>query len=95
MIGRPISITLNPKHFNFHLHITWLCAHSLWADVWVQWVDQGYYAELSVSDVKDEIFDMVKPKHELEITRQELIECKVAGSIHAPHDRGKIIVFSR
>lgn len=30
-----------------------------------------------MGDVKDEIFDMVKPKEELKITLKELIDCKV------------------
>ena len=45
----------------------------------LQWVDHGYYSELSVGDIKDEIFDMVKPEDELAITLQELIDCKVSA----------------
>ena len=37
----------------------------------------GYYSELSVGDIKDEIFDMVKPKEDLKITLQELLDSKV------------------
>lgn len=40
-------------------------------------MDLGYYSELSIGDIKDEIFDMVKPKDPLCITLQELIDCKV------------------
>ena len=42
-----------------------------------QWVNLGYYSELSVGDIKDEIFDMVKPKEDLKITLQELLDSKV------------------
>mmetsp|Transcript_26718 Transcript_26718/g.75056 ORF Transcript_26718/g.75056 Transcript_26718/m.75056 type:complete len:460 (-) Transcript_26718:344-1723(-) len=50
-------------------------------EIYKMWVDHGYYAELSVGDVKDEIFDMVKPEDELAITLQELIDCKVGGTV--------------
>jgi len=50
-------------------------------EIYKMWVDLGYYAELSIGDIKDEIFDMVKPKDPLAITLQELIECKVGGTI--------------
>jgi len=50
-------------------------------EIYKMWVDLGYYSELSIGDIKDEIFDMVKPKDPLCITLQELIDCKVGGTI--------------
>ena len=39
----------------------------------------GYYADLKIGDVKDEIFDMIKPKEDLKITLKELLDSEVKG----------------
>lgn len=40
--------------------------------IYKMWVDCGLYPELSVEDVKDEVFDMAQPQHPLHITIQDL-----------------------
>ena len=37
------------------------------------WVAAGQYAELCVEDVKDELFDIVRPAHPLRITAADLL----------------------
>lgn len=41
--------------------------------VHVLWVAAGQYAELCVEDVKDELFDIVRPAHPLRITAADLL----------------------
>ena len=36
---------------------------------------------VSVADVKDEIFDMVQPRHPLRITLKDLVRCSVGDTI--------------
>ena len=40
--------------------------------IYKMWVECGLYPELSVEDVKDEVFDMAQPKHPLHITSHDL-----------------------
>lgn len=40
--------------------------------IYKMWVECGLYPELSVEDVKDEVFDMAQPTHLLHITIQDL-----------------------
>ena len=41
--------------------------------IYEMWVACGQYAELSIEDVKDEIFDLVQPADPLHITLQDLL----------------------
>lgn len=40
--------------------------------IYKMWVECGLYPELSVEDVKDEVFDMAQPKYPLHITTHDL-----------------------
>lgn len=46
--------------------------------IYKMWVDCGLYPELSVEDVKDEVFDMAQPKDPLHITSRDLQVMSVA-----------------
>jgi len=45
-----------------------------------RWSDEGL-CDLRIADVKDEIFDMVKPKDIDRITLKDLIDCKQGGTV--------------
>lgn len=45
-----------------------------------KWIQVGNY-ELCTEDIRDEIWDMVKPVDPLRITLSDLIACKQGGSI--------------
>ncbi|KAK9830587.1 hypothetical protein WJX81_001917 [Elliptochloris bilobata] len=45
------------------------------------WVAAGQYPELSVEDVKDELFDIVRPAHPLRITAADLLASSMAGTV--------------
>lgn len=42
---------------------------------------EGGNYELMIEDVKDEIFDMVKPQDPLRITLEDLVECKQGDTV--------------
>ena len=49
-------------------------------DVHQKWIEGGNY-ELCIEDVRDEIWDMVKPTDPLKITLQDLLVCKQGGTV--------------
>lgn len=49
-------------------------------DVHQKWIDGGNY-ELCIEDVRDEIWDMVKPGDPLKITLADLLSCKQGGTV--------------
>jgi serine/threonine-protein phosphatase 2A regulatory subunit B'' len=49
-------------------------------DVHQKWIEGGNY-ELCIEDVRDEIWDMVKPANPLRITLSDLLSCKQGGTI--------------
>ncbi|KAJ6904238.1 hypothetical protein NC651_021389 [Populus alba x Populus x berolinensis] len=54
--------------------------HSLFRDVHQKWIEGGNY-ELCIEDVRDEIWDMVKPADPLSITLADLLACKQGGTV--------------
>uniref|UniRef100_A0A1J3E668 Putative serine/threonine-protein phosphatase 2A regulatory subunit B'' subunit TON2 n=1 Tax=Noccaea caerulescens TaxID=107243 RepID=A0A1J3E668_NOCCA len=54
--------------------------HSLFRDVHQKWIEGGNY-ELCIEDVRDEIWDMVKPSDPLKITLSDLLGCKQGGTV--------------
>ncbi|XVF38668.1 hypothetical protein REPUB_Repub20aG0122300 [Reevesia pubescens] len=54
--------------------------HSLFRDVHQKWIEGGNY-ELCIEDVRDEIWDMVKPVDPLRITLADLLSCKQGGTV--------------
>ncbi|KAJ6897948.1 serine/threonine-protein phosphatase 2A regulatory subunit B'' subunit TON2 [Populus alba x Populus x berolinensis] len=54
--------------------------HSLFRDVHQKWIEGGNY-ELCIEDVRDEIWDMVKPADPLKITLADLLACKQGGTV--------------
>ncbi|GMJ14067.1 TONNEAU 2, FASS 1, EMBRYO DEFECTIVE 40, GORDO [Hibiscus trionum] len=54
--------------------------HSLFRDVHKKWTEGGNY-ELCIEDVRDEIWDMVKPVDPLRITLADLLACKQGGTV--------------
>ena len=48
-------------------------------DVHQKWIEGGNY-ELCIEDVRDEIWDMVKPADPLRITLADLLACKQGGT---------------
>ncbi|KAG6488435.1 hypothetical protein ZIOFF_049678 [Zingiber officinale] len=54
--------------------------HTLFRDVHQKWIDGGNY-ELCIEDVRDEIWDMVKPVDPLRITLADLLACKQGGTV--------------
>jgi serine/threonine-protein phosphatase 2A regulatory subunit B'' len=49
-------------------------------DVHQKWIEGGNY-ELCIEDVRDEIWDMVKPADPLRISLSDLLSCKQGGTI--------------
>ncbi|MFQ6646199.1 hypothetical protein Gotur_019749 [Gossypium turneri] len=49
-------------------------------DVHQKWIEGGNY-ELCIEDVRDEIWDMVKPADPLKITLADLLACKQGGTV--------------
>lgn len=49
-------------------------------DVHQKWIEGGNY-ELCIEDVRDEIWDMVKPVDPLKITSTDLLNCKQGGTV--------------
>ncbi|XP_019160390.1 PREDICTED: probable serine/threonine-protein phosphatase 2A regulatory subunit B'' subunit TON2 isoform X1 [Ipomoea nil] len=54
--------------------------HTLFRDVHQKWIEGGNY-ELCIEDVRDEIWDMVKPGDPLRITLADLLTCKQGGTV--------------
>ncbi|XP_071705096.1 probable serine/threonine-protein phosphatase 2A regulatory subunit B'' subunit TON2 [Rutidosis leptorrhynchoides] len=54
--------------------------HILFRDVREKWVQIGNY-ELCTEDVRDEIWDMVRPVDPLKITLSDMLSCKQGGTI--------------
>jgi serine/threonine-protein phosphatase 2A regulatory subunit B'' len=54
--------------------------HTLFRDVHQKWIEGGNY-ELCIEDVRDEIWDMVKPADPLRIALTDLLSCKQGGTI--------------
>ncbi|GJT42399.1 probable serine/threonine-protein phosphatase 2A regulatory subunit B'' subunit TON2 [Tanacetum coccineum] len=54
--------------------------HTLFRDVHQKWIEGGNY-ELCIEDVRDEIWDMVKPADPLRITLSDLLSCKQGGTV--------------
>ncbi|GAB4851251.1 Probable serine/threonine-protein phosphatase 2A regulatory subunit B'' subunit ton2 [Ancistrocladus abbreviatus] len=54
--------------------------HTLFRDVHKKWIEGGNY-ELCIEDVRDEIWDMVKPTDPLKITLADLLSCKQGGTV--------------
>ncbi|GJW55297.1 probable serine/threonine-protein phosphatase 2A regulatory subunit B'' subunit TON2, partial [Tanacetum coccineum] len=49
-------------------------------DVHQKWIEGGNY-KLCIEDVRDEIWDMVKPADPLRITLSYLLSCKQGGTV--------------
>ncbi|KAL6560512.1 putative serine/threonine-protein phosphatase 2A regulatory subunit B'' subunit ton2 [Orobanche gracilis] len=54
--------------------------HTLFRDVHHKWIEGGNY-ELCIEDVRDEIWDMVKPADPLAVTLADLLACKQGGTV--------------
>lgn len=79
-----------PEYFtDWNSYDTWL--YGIWLpfnilninlnrDVHHKWIEGGNY-ELCIEDVRDEIWDMVKPADELRITLSDLLSCKQGGTV--------------
>ena len=67
-VGDGLFKTLNPTHAGRQVEV---CA--LFRAVHALWVAAGQYSELCVEDVKDELFDIVRPAHPLRITAADLL----------------------
>ncbi|GBG70700.1 hypothetical protein CBR_g7999 [Chara braunii] len=63
-------------------YLTILDVYTLFRAVHRKWIECGHY-DLFVEDVKDEIWDMVKPKDPLKITLQDLLDCKQGDTVAA------------
>ncbi|CAJ1941062.1 unnamed protein product [Sphenostylis stenocarpa] len=61
-------------------YLTTADIHSLFRDVHHKWIEGGNY-ELCIEDVRDEIWDMVKPADPLKITLADLLSCKQGGTV--------------
>ncbi|GJP52857.1 hypothetical protein CLOM_g11940 [Closterium sp. NIES-68] len=54
--------------------------YTLFRSVHKRWMEGGNY-ELMIEDVKDEIWDMVKPQDPLRITLEDLVDCKQGETV--------------
>ncbi|KAH7843350.1 hypothetical protein Vadar_015604 [Vaccinium darrowii] len=61
-------------------YLTTADIHSLFRDVHQKWIEGGNY-ELCIEDVREEIWDMVKPVDPLRITLSDLLGCKQGGTV--------------
>ncbi|KAL3144696.1 hypothetical protein ABBQ38_001822 [Trebouxia sp. C0009 RCD-2024] len=62
-------------------YLTQTDVYIFFRQIYKMWVECGLYPELSVEDVKDEVFDMAQPTHLLHITIQDLQKCGMAATI--------------
>ncbi|PIA61595.1 hypothetical protein AQUCO_00300839v1 [Aquilegia coerulea] len=65
---------------NGRKYLTTADIHTLFRDVHQKWIEGGNY-ELCIEDVRDEIWDMVKPEDPLQITLADLLKCKQGGTV--------------
>ncbi|KAJ9549573.1 hypothetical protein OSB04_022116 [Centaurea solstitialis] len=61
-------------------YLTTADIHILFRYVREKWIQVGNY-ELNTDDVRDEIWDMVRPVHPLRITLADMLACKQGGTI--------------
>ncbi|KAG8636589.1 hypothetical protein MANES_15G015000v8 [Manihot esculenta] len=61
-------------------YLTTADIHSLFRDVHQKWIEGGNY-ELCIEDVRDEIWDMVKPTDPLRMALSDLLSCKQGGTV--------------
>ncbi|KAF6169414.1 hypothetical protein GIB67_010639 [Kingdonia uniflora] len=61
-------------------YLTTADIHTLFRDVHQKWIEGGNY-DLCIEDVRDEIWDMVKPTDPLRITLADLLACKQGGTV--------------
>ncbi|XP_024022608.1 probable serine/threonine-protein phosphatase 2A regulatory subunit B'' subunit TON2 [Morus notabilis] len=61
-------------------YLTTADIHTLFRDVHQKWIEGGNY-ELCIEDVRDEIWDMVKPADPLKVTLADLLGCKQGGTV--------------
>ncbi|CAM6103845.1 unnamed protein product [Calypogeia fissa] len=54
--------------------------HTLFRDVHRKWIEGGNY-DLSIDDVRDEIWDMVKPADPHRVTLADMLNCRQGGTI--------------
>eukprot|EP00897_Mesotaenium_endlicherianum_P007983 jgi/Mesen1/7212/ME000371S06298 len=54
--------------------------YTLFRSVHKRWIEGGNY-ELLIEDVKDEVWDMVKPRDPLRITLEDLVECRHGDTV--------------
>mmetsp|Transcript_50601 Transcript_50601/g.161917 ORF Transcript_50601/g.161917 Transcript_50601/m.161917 type:complete len:97 (-) Transcript_50601:40-330(-) len=57
-------------------YITSIEIYVFFREVHKMWIERGFYAELSIEDVKDEVFDMIKPADGLRVYPADLMACK-------------------
>ena len=55
--------------------------------IYMMWVECGLYPELSVEDVKDEVFDMAQPQHPMHITTHDLQVPTCIASAGMTHEK--------
>ncbi|KAG0572471.1 hypothetical protein KC19_VG098100 [Ceratodon purpureus] len=60
--------------------LTTVDVHTLFRDVHQKWIEGGNY-DLCIEDVRDEVWDMVKPVDPLRITLTDLLACCQGGTI--------------
>lgn len=80
----PIAVLpheISMLHLSYFYHSTFSCnlVH-VPRDVHQKWIEGGNY-ELCIEDVRDEIWDMVKPADPLRISLSDLLSCKQGGTI--------------
>ncbi|OAE31055.1 hypothetical protein AXG93_4031s1050 [Marchantia polymorpha subsp. ruderalis] len=61
-------------------YLTTVDVHTLFRDVHRKWIEGGNY-DLSIDDVRDEIWDMVKPADMTRITLADMLNCRQGGTI--------------
>ncbi|CAM6017318.1 unnamed protein product [Sphagnum balticum] len=78
----PEGLTYTFKCLDLHNRgfLTTVDVHTLFRDVHQKWIEGGNY-DLCIEDVRDEIWDMVKPADPLRITLADLLGCRQGGTI--------------
>eukprot|EP00249_Psilotum_nudum_P016465 c25839_g1_i1 orf=428-1771(+) len=61
-------------------YLTTADIHTLFRDVHQKWIEGGNY-DLCIEDVRDEVWDMVKPQDPLRITLADLLACRQGGTV--------------
>ena len=67
------------RGFCWNIFTCFLCV-SFCRDVHRKWIEGGNY-DLCIEDVRDEIWDMVKPQDPLRLTLQDLLQCRQGGTV--------------